>query len=222
MSRVVTTRRAVLAGGLLAFTAMGCSPTSLAWLLQGNDKKPPEIALPAKDGKKEVTVVILANGSPTLGYDFTGAERELAGLVAKKMMEETKGEKHPIRVVEQAKVDKFKTTNPNWKTLSGGTIGKQLGADYVIDMTLTAMSMYQPEYGKELYQGRATIQAVVYDTASPDKPLQDYVHNSMEEPQSTAGVSPSGYRRHFIGKVAQELAYRHIPHMSGTSFPTTN
>lgn len=220
MSRVVTTRRGLLVGGVLAFAGLGCSPSTLWFLMRGDDKVKPEIPLPAKDGKKEVTVAILANGSPSLGYDFAGAERELAALVAQKMMAETKEDKHPIRVIEQAKVDKFKASNPTWQTMTGGTVGKQLGADYIIDLTLTSMSMYQPEYGKELYQGRASIQVVVYDTATPDKPLQDYPHNSMEEPQSTAADSPTGYRRKFIGRVAQEIAYRHIPHVTASHFPS--
>lgn len=220
MSRVLTTRRAVLAGGALALFAAGCNPAGLWWMMRGDDKVKPEIPLPVKEGKKEVTVAILANGSPTMSYDFAGAERELAALVAQKMMTETKEDKHPIRVIEQGKVDKFKAANPNWKTMSGGAIGKQLGVDYVIDLTLTSMSMYQPEYGKEFYQGRASLQVVVYDTTTPDKPLQDYVHNSMEEPKSTAADSPAKYRRYFIAKVAEEIAYRHIPHVSASHFPT--
>src|SRR5438270_10052419 len=135
MSRVLTTRRAVLAGGVLAFAGLGCSPSTLWFLMRGDDKVKPEIPLPAKEGKKEVTVAILANGSPTMSYDFAGAERELAALVAQKMTAGTKEDKHPIRVIEQAKVDKFKAANAaNWKTLSGGAIGKQLGADYLIDL----------------------------------------------------------------------------------------
>ena len=220
MSRAITTRRALLAGGLLAFAGMGCNPATLYFLMRGDDKKKPEIPLPAKEGKKEVTVAILTNGSPSLGYDFAGAERELAALIAKRMMEDTKEDKHPIRVIEQAKVDRFKASNPAWQTVSGGAVGKQLGADYVIDLTLTTMSMYQPEYGKEFYQGRASLQVVVYDTAAPDKPLQDYVHNSAQEQQSTAAVSPAGYRRWFIDRVATEVAYRHIPHVTATNFPT--
>src|SRR4051794_32416987 len=100
MSRVVTTRRALLAGGLLAFAGMGGNPATLYFLMRGDDKVKPEIPLPVKEGKKEVTVVILANGSPSLGYDFAGAERELAALTAQKMMIETKEDKHPIRVIE--------------------------------------------------------------------------------------------------------------------------
>jgi hypothetical protein len=188
--------------------------------MRGDDKVKPEIPLPAKDGKKEVTVVILANGSPGLAYDFAGAERELVALVAQRMMMEMKEDKHPIRVIEQGKVDKFKASNPNWKTMSGGAVGKALGADYVIDLTLTSMSMYQPEYGKEFFQGRASVQVVVYDTATPDKPLRDYIHNAMEQPESTASRSPAGYRKWFIEKVAEEVAYRHIPHVTASHIPT--
>lgn len=220
MSRVVTTRRALLVGGLAAFAGMGCNPATLYFLMRGDDKVKPNIPLPAKEGKKDVTVAILANGAPSLSFEFAGAERELAALIAQIMMMETKEDKHPVRVIEQGKVDKFRAANPNWKTLSGGTIGQQLGADYVVDLTLTSMGMYQPEYGKEFYQGRATLQVVVYDAAIPDKPLRDYIHNSMEQPKSTAALSPAGYRRWYIEKVAQEVAYQHIPHVTASHIPT--
>ncbi len=215
--------RWVVAAGLFAVAAAGCSPTSLWWLMNsGNDKKAPEIPLPPKEGKKEVTVAILASASPTLGMDpsFAGAERELAGLIGTRMVEETKEDRHPIRVIDQSKVEKLKLSSPqDWRAVNPAVIGKQLGADYVIDLTLTGMSIFQPEYGQELYQGRANVQVVVYDTAHPEKPFQDYIHPSIGEQKSTAGISPVGYRKWFIGKVATEIAHRHIPYVAVRELP---
>ena len=221
MSRAnrVWRRRAVL-GGLVAVFGLGCSPSSLWFLMRGDDKRQPEIPLPAKKDKDHVTVAILANGSPTLGIDFAGAERELATLVGKRMADETQKDEHPIRVVEASKVERLKhTPGRDWRTANPAALGKELGVDYVLDLTLNSMTMYQPEYGREFYQGRASLQVVVYDTEKPDAPIQDYVHNSMSPEKSTAAVTPAFYRKHFIDQVATEIAHRHIPHMAVRELP---
>ena len=146
---------------------------------------------------------------------FAGAERELATLIAQRMTAETAKDDHPIRIIEQSKIDKLKhQPGRDWRTLNMAAEGKKLGADYVIDLTLNSMSIFQPEFGREFYQGRAQLQVVVWDTDKPDAPYQDYFHPAIGEQQSTATKSPAGYRKFFINKVAAEVAHRHIPHVA--------
>jgi hypothetical protein len=215
-------RRWVIGLGLLGFASMGCSPSTLWFLMRGDDKRAPEVPLPCKEGKKEVTVAILANAAPTLGMDpaFAGVERELALLVGQRMAEETKEDRRPIRVIESGKVEKFKgTSGQDWRVMDPAAIGKKLGADYVIDLTLESMSIYQPEFGREFYQGRANVQVAVYDTDKPGQKYQDYIHPSIGEQKSTAALSPAGYRKWFVNEVAAELAHRHIPHVAVRKLP---
>jgi hypothetical protein len=207
--------------GLLALTGMGCSASTLGFLFR-DDKRPPEIPLPAKEGKKQVTVAILANASPTLSADpaFAGVERELAALLGQRLAEETKDDRRPIQVIEPSKVEHFKATSAqDWRVMDPAAVGKKLGADYVLDLTLESMSIYQPEYGREFYQGRATGQVTVYDTDKPGQKFQDYPLLSMGEQRSTAAVTPAGYRKFFIEKVAREIAHRHIPHETVRELP---
>lgn len=219
-AKIIWQRRAIL-GGLLALLATGCTPGALGYLLS-DDKRQPEIPLPAKAGKEVVTVAILASASPTLGIDFAGAERELAALIGKRMSDETAKNDVPIKIVEASKVQRLKSApGRDWRTANPAALGKELGADYVLDLTLTGMSMYQPEYGHEFYQGRASLQVVVYDTDKPDSPLQDYVHNTMTPEKSTAAVTPSFFRRTFVSQVATEVAHRHIPHLAVQDFPNS-
>ncbi len=215
-------RRWVIGLGLLALASMGCSPSTLWFLMRGDDKKPPEVPLPAKEGKKEVTVAILASAAPTLGADpaFAGTERELAVLVGQRMAEETKDDRRPIRVIDQAKIEHFKATAPqDWRVMDPAAVGKKLGADYVLDLTLESMSIFQPEYGREFYQGRATGTVAVYDTDKPGQKLQDYPLLSVGEQRSTAALTPAGYRKWFVTKVATEIANRHVPHVAVRDLP---
>ena len=133
---------------------------------------------------------------------------------------ETKEDRRPIRVIDQAKVEKFKSSaGRDPRTMNLAAAGKELGADYVIDLTLNSMSIFQPEFGREFYQGRAQLQVVVWDTDKPDAPYQDYFHPSIGEQKSTAVLSPAGYRKYFLGRVAIEVAHRHIPHVAVRELP---
>lgn len=214
--RRVWGRRAILAAGVLGLASLGCNPATMGYFLfRGDEKVPPEHPLPPKEGKDGITVAILTSSAPTLSMEFAAVDRELAQKIAKRLVEETKDADHPITVIEQSKVDRLKSSGTrDWRTMNGADIGKELGADYVIDMTVTSMSMLQPEYGKEYYQGRASLQVVVYDSTNRDGPYREYVHNSMLPTKSTEAVTPAFYRNIFLDRVATELAWRHIPHVA--------
>lgn len=202
---------------LPAFVGIGCSPASLGFLLRDTKTKP-EYPLPPKPDQKEINVLIVTSKVPGLSNDpnFASVDRELAGLIGKRLMDDTKDSKHPIHIVEQSKLERQKLTlGTDSRLLNYAAVGKQLGADYVIDVTLNSMSIFQPEYGRELCQGRATLSVIVYDTAQPDKVLQEYVHNAMQnEPKDVSTFPPAHYRRWFTERIACEIAWRHIPHES--------
>jgi hypothetical protein len=198
---------------MAAPAAIGCGPGTLWHLFGGGkDKIEPDQPLPAKDGKKDVTVAILSSASPGLGIDFAGVDRELALMVGRKLVEESKEEKVKFVVIDQPKVDKYLSTHPNWKVASPGRIAKDLGADYLIDMSVQSLSMFQPDYGREAYSGRSTVQVAVYDADAPDSPLREYVQVSSAPAKDTASGPPAQYRQWFLNRVATEIAWRHIPH----------
>lgn len=205
---------------LTVLSSLGCSLSTLGYIFSGDGTVQPITPLPAKKGKDAVTVAILANADPTLGMDpaFAGAERELVALIGKKMAEGTVKEDHPVKVVEASKIEKLRAkAGGGWQ--NPAALGQQVGADYVIDLTLKSMSIYQPEYGREFFQGRANVQVVVYDTEKPDDVYQEYYHNEIAPQKSTAGASPAGYRLMFLNQLGQSIAFRHIPHVSTRQLP---
>ena len=217
MNRVTLSTLGAVVAGLLAVSASGCiSPGSLGYLLR-DTKARPEHPLPAIKDKKEIAVLIIGSRSQSLGMDpmFAAIDRQLPGLIARQMMADTKDEKHPIVVIEQSKLDKWKqTSGADIRTVSPAAVGKQLGADYVIDVTVNAMSVFQPELAREFCKGKASVDVVVFDCSQADKKLQEYTHNSTQPERSTGAMSPKDYAKWFTERLAKEIAFRHIPHDS--------
>ena len=213
MNRVALSSLGAVVAGLFVVAASGCTPGSLGYLLRDTKAKP-EHPLPAVKDKKEITVLIIGSRSQNLGMDpmFAAIDRQLPGLIARQMMTDTKDEKHPIVVVEQAKLDKWKqTSGADIRTVSPAVVGKQLGADYVIDVTVNSMSVFQPELAREFCKGKASVDVVVFDCSQTDKKLQEYTHNSTQPERSTGAMSPKDYARWFTERLGKEIAFRHIP-----------
>ena len=93
---------------------------------------------------------------------FAGAERELATLIGQRMAAETK-EDQPADPGDRAGQggEGQEDPGPGLADDEPGGGRQEVGADYVIDLTLNSMSIYQPEYGREFFQGRAQLQVVV-------------------------------------------------------------
>src|SRR5437868_4354496 len=137
-------RRAVW-GTLVAVMTIGCSPlTTIAFLFHRDDKLPAQFPLRPKDGPKkdkdaEITVLLICGQRPggALPYEFTGIDRELTTVLAKRLPEEAKANKEKLTVITPSQFDRYKMKNPNWSRESAVVIGKQLGADYVLDIALS-------------------------------------------------------------------------------------
>ena len=207
---------------LAAVLSFGCSPlTTIGFLMHRNERVPAEVPLKPKEApdgskKEEVTVAILISPQPgAASVEFAGAERELASLMAKMLPEMAKGGKQKVAVVAPSKVDTFKMHNPNWRSMRATEIGKKLGADYVLDITLGPVSVYQPGSLKTFYQGKTEAAVEVYDVADPSAEPRHYVHpfaypktgfrDAEEKPMSQ-------FRMEFLTRLARELCLKHVEH----------
>jgi hypothetical protein len=218
-------RRAVWAT-LVAVMTIGCSPlTSIAFLLHKDERMPAEYPLKPKENKDgpkkdEVTVAVLVSPQPGAAtVEFAGAERELASLMAKMMPEMAKAGKQKVAVVPPSKVDTFKIHNPNWRAMRASEIGKKLGADFVLDITLGAINVYQPGSARHLYEGRVAVSVEVYDTTDPTAEPQHYVH-PFAYPKTgfkdATEVPLSRFRMLFLQNLAQDLCLKHVDHPPST------
>jgi hypothetical protein len=217
--------RAAVWGTLVAVLSFGCSPlTMIAFLMHKDEKLPARCPLPPKvdetTGKKqeEVKVAVFCGFAQSPPLDFASADRELAAQFVKRFPEVLKesGSKEKITFVPPADVDKFKATNPNWRAMHPSAWGKKLGADYVIELTLSGMQLYQPGSRNEIYDGRAEVTVDVYDAALPGAAPKHNTIHGYSYPKGMArdaGVMPATrFKQMYLENLAVELILLHIEH----------
>jgi len=198
--------------GFAVMMGIGCNPISTAYFLfRGDSKNPAEHPLPPKDGRKEVTVAVLVT-APNVPREFAAVDRELSAAIGRRLQDQTKAGKVPIKPVETAKLDKFKATNPEWRSAMSSTdVGKQLGVDYVLDLTLEQVGLYEPGSGKLMYQGQATIEATVYDVAAGQELAHYFVNPTMDSRPSDSMLMAQ-YKAKLLERIADEVTWKHVAH----------
>ena len=209
-------------GTLAVVVATGCNPLTMAAFIFNRDTKlPAEYPFQTKDEKKEskkeeITIAVFTNLSPGAVYEFAGSDRELATMFTKRLTNEAKVNKEKITVISPSDVDKFKFENANWKAMHPTAWGKKLKADFVLDIHVGNISVYQPGSGNHVYEGRANVHVDVYDVSKPNgEPKHKYPH-TFTYPKTgmiAAGDMPlPQFKMMFLEKLASELALKHIDH----------
>ena len=214
--------RRVVWGTLAAVIATGCNPLTMAAFIFNRDTKlPAEYPFLTKEEKKEskkeeVTVAVFAKFNPGAMHEFAGSDRELAAMLTKRLNADAKLNKEKVTVISPADVDKFKIRNPNWTNMHPSAWAKKLGVDFVLDIHVGSIGVYQPGSGNLVYEGRAEVSVDVYDATKPDaEPKHKYIH-PYTFPKTgmiaSSDVPPSKFKMMFLEKLASELALKHIDH----------
>lgn len=210
---------------LAAVLTIGCNPITLPFVLfRPEPKMPAEYPLRPKEGElkdkdEELNVLLLCHHNPGIAYEFAGADRELTSMLAKRMEALALESKDTIKVVPPAQVDKFKMANPNWRGLHATAIGKQLEADYVIEIHVGNVNVYQPNSGKQIYEGRAEVTVDVYGVEEGvAEPKHRYIL-PYTYPKTgmiaSSDVPPSRFKQLFLERMALELARKHVDYKAG-------
>ncbi|MFO0936755.1 MAG: hypothetical protein U0798_09610 [Gemmataceae bacterium] len=210
------TRRAFFAGILaspIVIAGTGCTPAAWSILLNPSGEIPATYPLtPLKNhSEKDVRVVIMANQGAGLSWEYASVDRELSSQMSKILAEGTKSDKHPVKIIRPEDVEKFKSQNPNWKLTHPSRIAQQLNADYVIDISITGINLYQPNSANAIYQGWATVDVTVYESGY-DTSRYNYFHKAELHPSASDSMPPGQYKASLIRQLATELASRHMKH----------
>jgi hypothetical protein len=213
-------RRAVWFTLAVVFT-FGCSPlATLSFLTDPEPVKKAEYPLEFKDGPKkgkEVVVAVFVTSAPGIGPVFAGSEQKLASEIAKKLPDMSKENKPKLVVLDPALVNKFKMNNPTWKKgMHPSEWGKKLGVDYILDIQLEKMSLYQQGSLNAIYEGQADVNVDVYDVdAGPTEPKYNYVH-VFKYPSTgvldASTIPVNRFRQDYLEHLATELARKHVAH----------
>jgi len=141
---------------------------------------------------------------------------DLTTMLARRLPESAKANKEKITVVSPEQVNKFKLGNPTWNTMKPAQIGKKLGADYVIDVTLSNIGVYQQGSAREIYEGRAEVYVDVFDVnAASVEPKDKYIHQFLYPKTGMIAASNlplSQFKQKFVEQLAQEIIQYHLEH----------
>lgn len=203
-------RRAAVASALTlaAVFSFGCGPGTWYHLLKGDETIKAEHPLAPPEGKKEVLVAV----SVTAAHGVSpGVDLDLANKIGSqlKVLSETNKDTK-IVVVDQGKVNNFKTTDPNrWNTGNPGDFARQLGADYWIDVTVESLKLTDRDFGGEICRGSAAMQVAVYEAGKGEpKYTYPFTHQAQLKPTDLSQMNL--YRNQYLGQLATEVAFHHV------------
>ena len=223
--------RAVWAG-LVVVASIGCNPlNTIAFMFAKDEKVLARYPLVfAKDGPKkdkdEVVVLLLPHVAPGTAPTFFNTERELVAELARIMPDMAKENKNKLKlkILSPALVDKFKTANPNWRKLNAMEVGQKLSADFVLEIELKGLQLYQPNTGQEkIFEGRGEVTVNIYEIDAEGGTFKDSYPISFAHPRdrivrSSLSMSESEFKKQYIEGLAQEIAQRHVDHRPSNSF----
>jgi hypothetical protein len=210
-------RRAVW-GTLAVVSMIGCNPlATIAFLTHKDTPIPAKYPLIPKDGpkkeKEEITVALFVSQTTGQSFEFAGVDTTIASEMARKIPELAKENKQKVKVIPTSAVNQFKFKNQTWKDMHASAWGKALGADYVLEIRLDKMRLYQPGSFNQIYEGRAEVTVYMYDVAEGVAEPQYYTY-PFSYPKTAvrpADAVPVGtFRKEFLERLAIELAQQHI------------
>ncbi|MBY0458585.1 MAG: hypothetical protein K2V38_14695 [Gemmataceae bacterium] len=214
-------------GGLLS---IGCSPLNVfAYVFAKDEKVKARSPLTFdKDSPKrdqdEVVVAILPQARGDFGPQFALLPGEVADKIGKILPELAKEnkEKRKFKVLGQAQVDKFKATTPNWKRMSADEIGQKLGADFVLEIWLDKLRLYDPASNNLIYEGRAEVQVTVYEVGAKDGIPKDSYNLSFDYPKGMPRAADSmplsTFKAQFVDNLALKIARQHVEYKASNDF----
>src|SRR5262245_3215404 len=155
---------------VVAAFGMGCNMLAFPFFLLwgANSKTPPLCKLAPKEKDKEAIVVILASAGLETRPEFLRVDRELTNVLTRHLKQGFKDNKEKVRLVSAREVDQFKDDHPSWKTMDLVRIGRHFEADYVIELEIQSLSLYEQGSANQLFRGRAEIKVRVVDVDEPD------------------------------------------------------
>jgi hypothetical protein len=206
---------------LAATLPIGCNPFATYSNIgpQPEPIKQADYPLVFKDGPKkgkDVVVAVFVSSTPEIRKEFEGCEGQLVSDTAKRLQEMARENKQKLVVLDPTLVNKFKKKNPTWNSMYPNQWGKELGVDYVLDIHLNKMSLYQPGSQNQFYEGQTEVAVDVYDVdAGIAEPKYNYVYPfkySQTGVANATSIPLIRFKYDFLDHLAAELAMKHVAH----------
>lgn len=147
-------------GILLA--AGGCSQMSYLLYLFAPPDKPKEVEAEFKDLGGQTLAMVFYSDQKVL-YEYPTARAELSAALGEQLRTNVKN----IKLVDSRKVMALQDQKINWDTMSKSELGHQLGADYVLQVTLMEFTT-RDEGSINIYRGKISAEASLYKVTDPN------------------------------------------------------
>lgn len=210
-------RRTMLLGLWGSFLLAGCSFPQSLYFIMPEAKDPAELKrLADADGKKEVKVVLWTYMNLDPREEFIQADRHLALKLAEEIRRLTEENKEKVTIIKPNLVEQYKSRHSNWQALELTQVGHDLNADYVIELQIDKLSLYEPKAYQQIYRGQTEIQVSVVDMQHPDdlqnKEFSDRYPAEARGDMTPFEITPHAFRDKFLEHVAKRLAYFFVEH----------
>jgi hypothetical protein len=110
-------------------------------------------------------------------------------------------------------VENFKDRNPNWQMKNIREVGNYFNADYVVNIDLDKLSLYEPRSQNQFFRGQGTVSVVVFDMQQPpgegkvwSKEFSFTFPTRGPEPVPLDNPNPVQFRSQFLAYMVKELA----------------
>jgi len=204
---------------LVASLSAGCNIMALPFfLIPGMEPKhDPKCKLASDDKEKEVKAVIIASSGLETRPEFLRIDRELSRLGCVQFQEGFKKNKEKVTMVATSQVEKYKDEHPNWRSQDSEEIGKYFNADYVIDLEIDSLSLYEQGSANTLFRGRADVSITAVNVhQATEGPIYKEEYR-CEYPRARGPIPVDGnnaaqFRQRFLSVVAREISWRFTSH----------
>jgi hypothetical protein len=207
----------MLVAGMLF--SIGCNPQAISYLLYcaQDSKFEAKCKLGSEDKKKPSRVVILASMPLETRPDLLGSDRELTTLLSQAVQESCKENKEFILLASTSKVQHFKEQHPNWQSMGLKEIGNTLEADFVVDLEINKLTLYEPGSQNTLFRGKAEISITCVDVHKfGEDPMfhEEYVREYplSRGPVPVTDIPLAKFRHDFLARMANEISWFFAAH----------
>jgi hypothetical protein len=211
-------RRSMFLGLGFAAISLGCgaNPFLIPGLFSGGreSRVPAEFALKPQPRQSDVKVVILVSSKTgALPSDLIGVDRMLNAELITILDTRCRENEEKVLILKMPRIDEYKADHVNWRTIRPYDIGKELGADYVIDVEIAEMDLFKPGSRNDWLQGHATVAVNAYDLHKPLKEASYKYDYNTEYPQGRemeveSPAQVSAFRRKFVERIASDISMK--------------
>ncbi|MCP4376242.1 MAG: hypothetical protein GY794_08730 [bacterium] len=122
------------------------------------------VTVPAEfDGLKNQRVAVVVFASENTQYEYPWVVMNLSSMISAKLNDEIEG----ITTIAPQKIAAYQHKNVHWAGMDKTALGKALGADFILHISLVEFSTVEEGY-VDLLRGRINGEVKVYDCSKPE------------------------------------------------------